>query len=113
LAARLRWGALERLITGCGPLFLRFVGPIAGNLTFWLFTAGIIGTGLLGVPVLAGAAAYGAGEALSWRVGLANKFHRARGFYVILALATLLGTLLNLTPIDPIKASTTRTVGWT
>jgi NRAMP (natural resistance-associated macrophage protein)-like metal ion transporter len=78
--------------------------PIAGDLTFWLFAAGIIGTGLLGVPVLAGSAAYGVGEALSWRVGLANKFHRARGFYVILALATLLGTLLNLTPIDPIKA---------
>jgi Mn2+/Fe2+ NRAMP family transporter len=78
--------------------------PIAGDLTFWLFAAGIIGTGLLGVPVLAGSAAYGVGEALRWRVGLAHQFYRARGFYVILALATLLGTLLNLTPIDPIRA---------
>jgi Mn2+/Fe2+ NRAMP family transporter len=78
--------------------------PIAGDLTFWLFAAGIIGTGLLGVPVLAGSAAYGVGEVLRWRVGLAYQFNRARGFYVILALATLLGTLLNLTPVDPIKA---------
>ena len=78
--------------------------PIAGDLTFWLFAAGIIGTGLLGVPVLAGSAAYGIGEAFHWRVGLAHQFNRARGFYLILALATLLGTLLNLTPIDPIKA---------
>jgi len=78
--------------------------PIAGDLTFWLFAGGIIGTGLLAVPVLAGSAAYGVGEALRVRVGLAHRFNQARAFYAILALATLLGTLLNLTPIDPIKA---------
>jgi len=78
--------------------------PIAGDLTFWLFAAGIIGTGMLGVPVLAGSAAYAVCETLQWRAGLANRFSRAKGFYLILATATLLGTLLNLTSIDPIKA---------
>jgi NRAMP (natural resistance-associated macrophage protein)-like metal ion transporter len=78
--------------------------PIAGDLTFYLFAMGIVGTGLLGVPVLAGSAAYGIGEAFRWPVGLARQFHQARGFYAIIALATLLGTLLGLTPIDPVKA---------
>ena len=78
--------------------------PIAGPLVFVIFAAGIIGTGLLALPVLAGSASYAVGESLGWHVGLARKFNRARGFYGVIALATLIGVLLNATAIDPIKA---------
>ena len=78
--------------------------PIAGQLVFLIFGIGIIGTGLLALPVLAGSAAYAAGEALGWHVGLARKLNRAKGFYAILAGATLLGALMNYTVIDPVKA---------
>jgi Mn2+/Fe2+ NRAMP family transporter len=56
------------------------------------------------VPVLAGSAAYAVGEALKWRVGLAQRLGRARAFYGTIALATLVGAILNFTPLDPIKA---------
>ena len=78
--------------------------PIAGEFAFLIFGFGIIGTGLLALPVLAGSSAYALGEALGWHVGLARKLNRAKGFYAILAGATLLGTLMNYTPIDPVKA---------
>lgn len=78
--------------------------PIAGEYAFLLFSLGIIGTGLLAVPVLAGSAAYAVSEALGWREGLRFRWMEARGFYVIVAVATLGGTLLDFTPIDPIKA---------
>jgi Mn2+/Fe2+ NRAMP family transporter len=78
--------------------------PIAGEYAFLLFSAGIVGTGLLAVPVLAGSAAYAVAESVKWRVGLGHKLMRARGFYAILSIATLLGVMLNFTPIDPIKA---------
>jgi Mn2+/Fe2+ NRAMP family transporter len=78
--------------------------PIAGDFAFALFAAGIIGTGLLAVPVLAGSAAYGIAEALRWRIGLGLDLAQARGFYAIVIFATLLGVGLNFTPIDPIKA---------
>lgn len=78
--------------------------PIAGEFAFVLFAAGIVGTGLLAVPVLAGSAAYAVAETFRWRTGLGKAPHRARGFYGILALAILLGTVLNFTPVDPIKA---------
>ena len=78
--------------------------PIAGPLVFLVFALGIIGTGLLALPVLAGSTAYALGETFGWHVGLARKFGRAKGFYAILALATLVGAALNVTPIDPIKA---------
>jgi Mn2+/Fe2+ NRAMP family transporter len=77
---------------------------VAGPLTFVVFAAGIIGTGLLTLPVLAGSAAYAVGELLSWHVGLARSFGRAKGFYVILALATALGAAMNFSAIDPVKA---------
>ncbi|MFO1150351.1 MAG: divalent metal cation transporter [Alsobacter sp.] len=77
--------------------------PLAGPLTFYLFAAGIIGTGLLAVPVLAGAAAYGVAEALGWRSSLELAPREARGFYSIVAGSTLLGALLALSPLDPIK----------
>ena len=78
--------------------------PIAGRFAFTIFALGIIGTGLLAVPVLAGSAAYAVGEALKWRVGLAQRPGRAPAFYGTIALATLIGASLNFTPLDPIKA---------
>jgi NRAMP (natural resistance-associated macrophage protein)-like metal ion transporter len=78
--------------------------PIAGPFAFGLFAAGIIGTGLLAMPVLAGSAAYALGEALGWRVGLAQKAQRAPAFYGAIALATFIGVVMNFSPIDPIRA---------
>lgn len=78
--------------------------PIAGEFAFVLFTLGIIGTGLLAVPVLAGSAAYAISEAAGWRVGLERQWRDARGFYAILALATLIGLGIDYAPIDPIRA---------
>jgi NRAMP (natural resistance-associated macrophage protein)-like metal ion transporter len=78
--------------------------PIAGDFAFILFAIGIIGTGLLAVPVLAGSAAYAVGETLHWRVGLARKPREAASFYGVLAAATLLGAGITLTPLNPIQA---------
>lgn len=78
--------------------------PIAGNFAFLLFSGGIIGTGLLAIPVLAGSAAYAVGEAMQLPIGLDRQPSEAKGFYVVLAVATLLGFAIDLTPIDPIQA---------
>jgi len=78
--------------------------PIAGAATFVVFALGIVGTGLLAVPVLAGSAAYAVGEAFGWHVGLARKLTRAKAFYATIAVAVVVGAGLNFTPIDPVKA---------
>jgi len=78
--------------------------PLAGPLAGVLFALGIIGTGLLAAPVLAGSAAYGVGEAFRWPTGLARAPKEARAFYGTIAAATAAGVLMNFTPIDPIKA---------
>jgi Mn2+/Fe2+ NRAMP family transporter len=78
--------------------------PIAGEFTFVVFALGIVGTGLLAVPVLAGSAAYALGEALEWRVGLAEKPGRAPAFYWAIAAAVVVGALLNFSPLDPVRA---------
>jgi len=78
--------------------------PIAGRFAFLLFSLGIVGTGLLAIPVLAGSAAYAVAETFKWRRGLNRKLHEARGFYAIVAVATLGGIALTFSPIDPIKA---------
>ena len=78
--------------------------PIAGDFAFWLFSAGIIGTGLLAIPVLAGSAAYALAGAFNWRNSLELKPNEARGFYGVIVIATLIGVGLCFTPIDPIKA---------
>ena len=78
--------------------------PIAGDFAFALFTAGIIGTGLLAIPVLAGSAAYAVAESRRWPIGLGLSLLEARGFYAILAAATLIGMIIDFTAIDPIKA---------
>jgi NRAMP (natural resistance-associated macrophage protein)-like metal ion transporter len=78
--------------------------PIAGPFASLLFSLGVIGTGLLAVPVLSGSAAYAVGEAFKWPVGLERKAKLAKAFYAVLAVATLIGLALNFTKIDPIKA---------
>ncbi len=78
--------------------------PIAGNLAFALFALGIVGTGLLSVPVLAGSAAYALGEARRWPVGLARKPRQAKAFYTTIAVATILGATMHLLAINPLKA---------
>lgn len=78
--------------------------PIAGNFAFAVFAAGIIGTGLLAVPVLAGSAAYAVGEALEWPTGLGRLPREAKAFYGMIAAATLIGVGINFVGIDPIKA---------
>jgi len=78
--------------------------PLAGEFAFLAFALGIVGTGMLAVPVLAGSAAYAVTESFSWRNGLDLKLLEARRFYAIVALATMGGALLDFAPIDPIAA---------
>ncbi len=78
--------------------------PIAGEFTFALFAAGIIGIGLLAVPVLAGSGAYALGEAMGWPTGLDYQPRQARGFYITIAISTIVGALINFVGLDPIKA---------
>ena len=78
--------------------------PIAGEFAFLVFALGIIGTGLLAVPVLAGSAAYAVGEALQWPIGLARLPKEARAFYGTIGVATAIGVAINFIGIDPIKA---------
>jgi Mn2+/Fe2+ NRAMP family transporter len=82
----------------------RALRPIAGDLAFLLFTGGIVGTGLLAVPVLAGSAAYAVAESFRWPIGLGLPLLEARGFYAILAAATLIGVAVDFADIDPIRA---------
>jgi NRAMP (natural resistance-associated macrophage protein)-like metal ion transporter len=77
--------------------------PLAGDLAYLLFAAGIIGTGFLAVPVLAGSASYALAESMGWKAGLHYKFRQAHAFYIVIAVATLIGVLINLTPIKPFQ----------
>ncbi|MBL9033226.1 MAG: divalent metal cation transporter [Rhodospirillaceae bacterium] len=78
--------------------------PVAGPFAATLFALGIVGTGLLAVPVLGSSAAYAIGEALRWPVGLAQRPRKAKAFYGTLVVATLVGAGLNFTPVPPMKA---------
>jgi NRAMP (natural resistance-associated macrophage protein)-like metal ion transporter len=78
--------------------------PVAGEFAFAAFALGIVGTGLLAVPVLAGSAAYAVSEVFGWKAGLSHGFHEARGFYLIIIAATGIGTLMGTLELDPIKA---------
>ncbi len=78
--------------------------PLAGNFAFLLFALGILGVGLIGVPVLAGSGAYALAEAMGWKEGLERKTSSARGFYSVIAVSVLLALVIQYTPIDPIKA---------
>ena len=78
--------------------------PIAGRFAFGLFSIGIIGTGLLAIPVLAGSSGYAIAESRGWKTGLDNMPWQARGFYAVIGAAVLLGLGIDYSPIDPIKA---------
>lgn len=78
--------------------------PFAGNATYWLFAIGIIGTGLLAIPVLAGSSSYALAESLGWRGGLNRKLKQAYAFYGVIILSMLVGLLINFIGLDPIKA---------
>jgi NRAMP (natural resistance-associated macrophage protein)-like metal ion transporter len=78
--------------------------PVAGEFAFAVFALGIIGTGLLAVPVLAGSAAYAVSELYGWKASLSHGFHDAKGFYLIIIAATGIGTVIGYLEVDPIKA---------
>ncbi|HSY96200.1 MAG TPA: divalent metal cation transporter [Steroidobacteraceae bacterium] len=78
--------------------------PLAGDFAFILFAVGILGVGLIGVPVLAGSGAYALSEAMGWRSGLERKTADARGFYGIIAVSVLAGLVIQYLPISPMKA---------
>jgi Mn2+/Fe2+ NRAMP family transporter len=84
------------------PLVQSF--PNAGLVAKLIFSIGIIGLGLLAVPVLAGSSSYAISETLGWKEGLYRKFSRAAGFYIVIIFATLAGLAINFLGIDPIKA---------
>ncbi|PWU00590.1 MAG: iron transporter [Bacteroidetes bacterium] len=78
--------------------------PLTGNFTYYLFAIGIIGTGLLAIPVLSGSLSYVFCETFGWEEGLDKKFHEARPFYIIIATSLILGLLLNYIGVKPIQA---------
>ncbi|MFJ9449087.1 MULTISPECIES: NRAMP family divalent metal transporter [unclassified Herbaspirillum] len=78
--------------------------PIAGEFAFFLFSAGIIGTGLLAIPVLAGASAYAMAGTFEWKNSLESKLNAAKAFYGVIIVSTVVGTGLGFSAIDPIKA---------
>jgi Mn2+/Fe2+ NRAMP family transporter len=78
--------------------------PIAGDFAYLVFSLGIIGTGLLAIPVLAGSAAYAAAETRGWREGLSRKLNEAPEFYAVIAASILGGMALSFSSLDPIQA---------
>lgn len=78
--------------------------PLAGNMAYALFSLGVIGTGLLAIPVLAGASSYMMAEVFDWEEGLDKKFHEAKGFYITIIISLLIGLLIQFLGISPVKA---------
>jgi NRAMP (natural resistance-associated macrophage protein)-like metal ion transporter len=78
--------------------------PLAGKYAYWLFSIGVIGTGLLAIPVLSGSLSYIFCETFGWKEGLDNKFHEARPFYIIIAISLVAGLSMNYLGINPVKA---------
>jgi Mn2+/Fe2+ NRAMP family transporter len=78
--------------------------PLAGNFAYLLFAVGVIGTGLLAIPVLSGSLSYIITETFGWEQGLDKKFHEAKGFYLVITISLVVGLLLNYIGISPIKA---------
>jgi NRAMP (natural resistance-associated macrophage protein)-like metal ion transporter len=78
--------------------------PLAGDMTYLLFAIGVIGTGLIAIPVLSGSLSYIFTETFGWEQGLDKKFHEARGFYAIIAISLLVGLSINYIGLSPIKA---------
>src|SRR5690348_4378842 len=77
--------------------------PLAGNAAYWLFTLGLIGTGMLGVPVLVGSSAYAVAEAAPWRGSLDRRPQGAPKFYAVVAVAMVIGLVLNYVGLDAVK----------
>jgi Mn2+/Fe2+ NRAMP family transporter len=86
------------------PLVKKF--PYSVEIAEVIFALGIIDTGLLAIPILAGSSAYAISDTLSWKQGLGNKFKQAKPFYLVIAVSTLIGLGINFVNIDPIKAPT-------
>jgi len=78
--------------------------PLAGKLTYWIFGIGVIGTGLLAIPVLAGSQSYMLAETFGWKAGLDKKFPQAKSFYISIIISLLVGLSLNFIGITPIQA---------
>jgi Mn2+/Fe2+ NRAMP family transporter len=78
--------------------------PLAGDFAFMLFALGILGVGLIGVPVLAGSGAYALCETMGWKWGLERRTRDARGFYGVIAVSVLLALIIQYSPINPMKA---------
>jgi Mn2+/Fe2+ NRAMP family transporter len=78
--------------------------PYSGQIAKIIFALGIVGTGLLAVPVLAGSSAYALSDAFGWKQGLSKKFKQAKAFYLVIAVSTIIGLWINFSNIDPIKA---------
>jgi Mn2+/Fe2+ NRAMP family transporter len=78
--------------------------PLAGDMAYFLFAIGVIGTGLIAIPVLSGSLSYIFSETFGWEEGLDKKFHEARGFYAIIIISLLLGLSLNYVGITPIQS---------
>lgn len=78
--------------------------PLAGNFSYLLFAIGVIGTGLLAIPVLSGSLSYIITETFGWEQGLDKKFHEAKAFYIVMAISLILGLSLNYIGISPVKA---------
>jgi Mn2+/Fe2+ NRAMP family transporter len=78
--------------------------PLAGNFAYLFFAIGVIGTGLLAIPVLSGSLSYIITETFGWEQGLDKKFHEAKAFYVVISIALILGLFMNYMGISPIKA---------
>jgi Mn2+/Fe2+ NRAMP family transporter len=84
------------------PLVKKF--PAAGEISKTVFALGVIGTGLLAIPVLAGASGYALSDALGWKEGLSKNLTQAKNFYLVIAASTIVGLMINFTNLDPIKA---------
>ena len=78
--------------------------PLAGSASSLLFTLGIVGTGLLSIPLISGSAAYALSEALGWKEGMNKKFREAKMFYIVIIVAALIGFLMTLTNVNPFEA---------
>lgn len=78
--------------------------PFAGNLTYWLFAIGVLGVGLLSIPVLAGSSSYAISESLGWKQGLYRNLHQAKAFYGVMMFSVLIGLGINFIGLNPIKA---------
>jgi Mn2+/Fe2+ NRAMP family transporter len=92
----------EQVAKALEPLLKSF--PYAGQISNVMFALGIIGIGLLAIPVLAGASAYALSDTFGWEQGLKKKFKQAKAFYLVIAVSTIIGLWINFSNIDPIRA---------